>query len=72
MIRSWKVLFRPVNQRPPGPERFALDARTFDRLVRDDGHFANSVRYLRRNPSKAQLRPGESLHYESDLARSVE
>ena len=44
----------------------------FDRLVRDDGHFANCMRYIRCNPAKAHLRPGEYLHYESHLARSVE
>ena len=44
----------------------------FDRLVRDDRHFANCVRYIRRNPAKAHLHSGESLHYESALARTVE
>ena len=44
----------------------------FDRLVRDDRHFANCERYFRRNPAKAHLRLGESLHYESALARGVE
>ena len=40
----------------------------FDRLIRDREHFANCVRYIRRNPGKARLRVGEYGHYESDLA----
>jgi putative transposase len=44
----------------------------FDRLVRDEQHFANCVRYIRRNPVKARLHTGECVLYESELARSVE
>ncbi|MEQ1860839.1 MAG: transposase [Chthoniobacteraceae bacterium] len=44
----------------------------FDRLVRDRQHFANVVRYIRRNPSKAKLREGEYLLWESEQARAVE
>jgi|APTNR8051073442_1049403.scaffolds.fasta_scaffold09601_3 putative transposase len=40
----------------------------FDRLVRDRDHFANCVRYIRRNPDKAQLPEGNYDLYESDLA----
>ena len=72
MIHSWKLFTaRRINARlgRKGP----LWMRDyFDRLVRDDRHFANCVRYIRRNPAKAHLRPGESLHYENDLARNVE
>lgn len=44
----------------------------FDRLVRDESHFRNCVRYIRRNPIKARLRPGEFLHWESELAKGIE
>jgi putative transposase len=37
----------------------------FDRLVRDEKHFASCVRYIRRNPIKASLRSGEFVLYES-------
>jgi REP element-mobilizing transposase RayT len=40
----------------------------FDRLVRDWQHFANVVRYIRRNPAKAKLREGDSHSGESALA----
>ena len=43
----------------------------FDRLVRDEIHFANCVRYIRRNPIKAKLRPGDYVLYENELARQV-
>lgn len=44
----------------------------FDRLVRDERHFANCIRYIRRNPEKARLREGQFLLFESDLTRSIE
>ena len=44
----------------------------FDRLVRDDRHFRNCVRYIRRNPQKARLADGEYILYESQLARDVD
>ena len=72
MIHSWKLFTaRQINARL-GRKGSLWMRDYFDRLVRDDGHFANCVRYIRRNPAKANLRPGEYLHYESDLARSVE
>ena len=43
----------------------------FDRLVRDETHFANCVRYIRRNPEKGGLRPGEFILYESEIARQI-
>ena len=43
----------------------------FDRLVRNEQHFARCVRYIRSNPEKARLRPGEYILYESDIARAV-
>jgi REP element-mobilizing transposase RayT len=44
----------------------------FDRLVRDHDHFANCVRYIRRNPKKAKLCVGEFIVYASELAQQVE
>ena len=72
MIHTWKLFTaRRINARMS--RRGSLWMRDyFDRLVRDARHFANCVRYIRRNPAKAHLRPGEYLHYESELARSVE
>jgi putative transposase len=43
----------------------------FDRLVRDEKHFANCVRYIRRNPKKAGLREDQYILYESEVARGI-
>ena len=44
----------------------------FDRLVRDQKHFENCVRYIRLNPKKARLSESDFLLYESEIARSIE
>lgn len=43
----------------------------FDRLVRDEKHFANCIRYIRRNPERARLTSNEFIMWESDRAREV-
>jgi hypothetical protein len=43
----------------------------FDRIIRDPAHLHNCVRYIRRNPEKAALGPGEFLLEESPLACSI-
>jgi putative transposase len=43
----------------------------FDRLVRDEKHFANCVRYIRRNPEKANLGKDEFILWESQTAVRV-
>ena len=43
----------------------------FDRLVRDEKHFANCVRYIRRNPEKARLTREHYILYQSEIARRI-
>jgi len=43
----------------------------FDRLIRDEHHFANCVRYIRRNPEKAKLPGNEFILWESEIARAI-
>jgi putative transposase len=43
----------------------------FDRLIRDEHHFANCVRYIRRNPEKAKLPGNEFILWESEVARAI-
>ena len=43
-----------------------------DRLIRNWDHFSNVVRYIRDNPKKAALKPGEWTSGESPLAAAVE
>ena len=42
-----------------------------DTLIRDSGHFANAVRYIRRNPEKAKLRDEEFTLWQSERAMGV-
>ena len=42
-----------------------------DTLIRDGEHFANAVRYIRRNPEKARLRDSEFTLWESERAQRV-
>jgi len=44
----------------------------FDRIIRNRKHFENCVRYIRRNPEKANLRKHEYILWESELAKSIE
>jgi len=71
LIRSWKgFTARKINaliERSGG----LWQRDYFDRLVRDEKHFANCVRYIRRNPEKARLSKDESILWESDLARRI-
>jgi len=72
LLRSWKSFTsRKINQQL-SREGTLWQRDYFDRLVRDQKHFANCVRYIRRNPERAGLRSGEYILYESELARSVE
>jgi len=43
----------------------------FNRMIRDAEHFWRCVRYIRRNPVTANLRPGEFTLFESDHVRAV-
>jgi putative transposase len=42
-----------------------------DTMIRDGDHFANAVRYIRRNPIKAKLGQGEFTLWESERAMAV-
>lgn len=70
-IQSWKrFTAREINR---------ITARTgslwqkdyHDRIVRNAEHFANCVRYIRRNPVEARLKPGEYLLHESEAVRAL-
>jgi REP element-mobilizing transposase RayT len=41
----------------------------FDRLVRDEGHFARVLRYIEKNPERARLREGEFAAWAREPAR---
>jgi REP element-mobilizing transposase RayT len=72
LLRSWKSFTSRKIGSLPGRERSLWQRDYFDRLVRDEKHFANCVRYIRRNPERARLHNRKFILYESELARSVE
>ena len=71
LLRSWKSFSSRKINSLVDRDGSVWQRDYFDRLVRDEKHFANCVRYIRRNPVKASLRSGEFIVYESDLARDV-
>lgn len=44
----------------------------FDRIVRDEQHFTNCLRYIRHNPEKSRLKIGEYVAFENESVRSDE
>ena len=71
LIQSWKRFTAREINNLVGRSGNLWQRDYFDRLVRDEKHFANCVRYIRRNPEKAHLREGQYVLYESDVARRV-
>jgi REP element-mobilizing transposase RayT len=72
LVRSWKSFTsRKINSLVTR-KRSLWQRDYFDRLVRDEKHFANCTRYIRRNPAKTHLQNGEYILYESELARTIE
>jgi len=72
LLRGWKSFTSRKINSLLGRDGSLWQRDYFDRLVRDEKHFANCVRYIRRNPVKARLQNGQYILYESDLARSIE
>ena len=72
LMRSWKSFTSRRINSLVGRNGSVWQRDYFDRLVRDQKHFVNCVRYIRRNPERARLHSGEFLLYESKLARSIE
>ena len=72
LVRSWKSFTSRRINSLMGREGSLWQRDYFDRLVRNEKHFANCLRYIRRNPAKARLPNGEFILYESELARTIE
>ena len=71
LVRSWKGFTARRINALLGRSGGLWQRDYFDRLVRDEKHFANCVRYIRRNPEKASLSAGQYVLYESEMARSI-
>jgi len=72
LLHSWKSFSSRNINRLVGRSGTLWQRSYFDRLVRNEQHFRNCVRYIRRNPEKAHLKPGEYILYESDMAKQIE
>jgi putative transposase len=71
LLHSWKSFTANKIHGVTGERDQLWQRDYFDRLIRDNTHFQNCVRYIRKNPMKAKLRPGEYLLYESELVGTV-
>jgi len=71
LIRSWKGFTARQINKLLGRSGTFWQRDYFDRLVRDETHFANCVRYLRRNPEKARLGKSQFILWESEIARAI-
>ena len=72
MLHSWKRHSAREINRTIGKTGTLWQKDYFDRLIRDPDHFGNCVRYIRKNPTKANLRSGEYVLFESPLAKSIQ
>lgn len=71
LLHSWKSFTANKIHAVTGKRDHLWQRDYFDRLIRDNTHFQNCVRYIRKNPMKAKLRLGEYLLYESEWAGKV-
>ena len=74
LLKAWKgtssrAAGLVVGRRRTGTSFWQKDY--FDRLVRDEAHFANCARYIRRNPAKAKLRASEYTLFLSEALRTA-
>jgi len=72
LLHSWKTYTARLINAVLGRSGSLWQRDYFDRLVRDEKHFANCARYIRRNPLKANLRQDDYILYESDSAQQIE
>ena len=72
LVHSWKTFSTRGINKLLGRAGTLWQRDYFDRLVRDEQHFRNCVRYIRRNPENARLGDSEYILYESELAKSIE
>lgn len=71
LVHSWKRQSAREINRLENRSGALWQKDYFDRLIRDAKHLANCVRYIRNNPGKAHLKPGEYVLYESRLAKAI-
>ena len=68
---SWKRRSAGVIHRLRGTRGQVWMRDYFDRILRDEDHFRNVVRYIRRNPERANLAEGRFRLWESEMAKEI-
>jgi putative transposase len=71
LIRSWKTFTARSINHLLETSGTLWQRSYFDRLVRNEQHLSNCVRYIRRNPERANLAVGEYALNESDFAKKI-
>lgn len=69
LLHSWKSYTASRIHAITGEQGALWQRDYFDRLIRDPSHFNNCVRYIRKNPTKAHLKTGEGVLFESTACR---
>jgi putative transposase len=72
LILSWKTFTARNMNKLLGRSGNLWQRSYFDRMIRDERHYRNCVRYIRRNPQRARLRTGDYILYESETAKQIQ
>ena len=64
LLQRWKRFTSRQINRLVGRSGSLWQKSYYDRLIRNEEHFWNAARYIRRNPEKARLQPGEYALFE--------
>jgi len=67
-LRSWKGFSARSINKSTGRESTLWKGDSFDRIIRDEAHFRNVVRYCRKNPKKANLPADAYRYWEASLS----
>ena len=70
-VASWKRFTATRINRSQGKSGAVWQADYFDRIIRDWDHFMNAARYIRRNPVKAKIPPGQSRLHEAEWVKRL-
>ena len=70
-VASWKRFTATRINRSEGQSGAVWQADYFDRMIRDWEHFVNAARYIRGNPQKAKIPPGQSRLYEAEWVKRL-
>ncbi|MDP0492199.1 MAG: class I tRNA ligase family protein [Verrucomicrobiota bacterium JB023] len=63
VMHSWKSYTAKKINAHEGTEGSVWQREYYDRIIRDEDHFANTLKYIEKNPERANLDEGEFLIY---------